>query len=411
MTLSRRDLLLGSSSAFFALGGGLNVAFGDDKMAEMSVGRETPAAAASPVLVVVFCRFGQDGLQLLAPAGDPNYVAARPTIRITPQNGLPTGTLKGVDMYMHPSMPELKALYDAKQLAMVTAVGVPTRSRSHFDVQDMMERGGADGTPNASTGWLARYTATLGIRPTLGTIAVSANNPTSLLGDNQALAVSSPQRFTINGGTSTTNVSQSLVTGATPYEVKAKEMLGAITAVQSSLKNLEGTNQNNLGYTNGDLSTALRSLAQLIKMNVGVSVATIDMGGWDHHENLAASFQSRAQELSRAIGAFWKDIATYQNDVTLVTMTEFGRRFTENSNRGLDHGSASTMMVLNGAAKGGAIYGDWPGTAANQLFGGDLAVSTDYRVVLGEILLKRQGAASLANIFPNLSYNPLGLFA
>ena len=413
MTISRRGLL-GGASAFVTLGGGLRVALGADLPVALGgtggTGIATPAAAGGPILVVVFCRFGQDGLQMVAPSGDTNYIAARPTFRILPNANMGIGTLDGVDMFLHPNMPELKTLYDAKQLATVVAAGVPTNIRSHFEAQDMMERGGADGTALPGNGWLARHMASVGgNRAPLGTVAVSTNMPVSLMGDNQALAIPNPANFNVSGGAATSNVTRGLVRGTTDYEKRATETLDAITNVQTAFRGL-GTNTQT-GYTTGDLSTPLKSLATLIKMNVGISVATIDMGGWDHHQNLTAAFNTRATELSRSLAAFWNDISAYQAQTTVVTMTEFGRRFQENANRGLDHGSASTMMVIGKDMNGGKIYGQWPGTAANQLYGGDLAVTTDYRAILSEILVKRHAEAAIKTVFPNVPYAPLGLYA
>lgn len=418
--ISRRHLLEGGA-AMLTLGGGLRVAFGAEPL-PVALGGTAPnpttgttgtgerPSATNPILVVIFCRFGQDGLQLVAPSGDANYIAARPTIRVQPNASFGLGTLDKVDMYFHPNMPELKALYDAKQLAAVVAAGVPTNIRSHFEAQDMMERGGADGTALPDNGWLARHMNQTNATAALSTIAVSTNMPTSLMGDNQALAIPNPANFNVSGGTATSNTTRGLFRGTTDYEKKATETLDAISNVQTAYRALQNNTQT--GYTNGDLSTPLRSLATLIKMNVGISVATVDMGGWDHHQNLAGAFNTRATELSRSIAAFWNDLgATYQPNVTIVTMTEFGRRFTENANRGLDHGSASTMMVIGSNMNGGKLYGLWPGTAANQLFSGDLAVTTDYRTVISEVLVKRHNESKIANVFPNTPYTPLGLFA
>ena len=413
--LSRRHLLAGSS-AFLTLGGGLRVAFADTPLSSIAT---TGVAAAptnnNPILVAIFCRFGQDGMQLVAPAEDSNYISNRPTIGIPPSGpgaGLPLGSLDGVNFYFHPLVPELLAMYNAGQLAPIVAAGVPTVIRSHFEAQDMMERGGADGMTNPDTGWLARHIASVGAKQTsLSTISMSSNTPTSLTGDNEAIAIPSPAGYNVSGGAHTTSVSQTLLTGTTAYEAKAMELINSISTVQSSYAALSGNNQNGLGYTNGDLSTALKALATMIKMNVGVTVATVDMGSWDHHQNLTPNFNARATELSKAISAFWKDITAYQQQTTIVTMTEFGRRFTENASHGLDHGSASTMMVMSSKMNGGKIYGQWPGLAANQLFGGDLAVTTDYRQVLSEVIVKAHGEPNVANVFPTVNYQPLGLFS
>jgi uncharacterized protein (DUF1501 family) len=146
-----------------------------------------------------------------------------------------------------------------------------------------------------------------------------------------------------------------------------------------------------------------------MKMNIGMNVAVIDHDGWDMHNNLTAEFTSRASEFSKAIAAFWNDMANYRSRITLVTMTEFGRRLQENSSQGTDHGSGGGMLVLGGKVRGNKIYGTWPGLAANQLHTGDLAVTTDYRQVLAEILVKFHGETKLASVFPTLRYAPLGI--
>ena len=159
------------------------------------------------------------------------------------------------------------------------------------------------------------------------------------------------------------------------------------------------------------MSKALRSLAQVIKMNVGLTSATVDFGSWDMHNALVNEFNVRGQEFSRSLAAFWRDIADFQNSVTVVTMTEFGRRFQENANQGTDHGAGSGMLVLGGNVNGGKIYGKWPGLAANNLQNGDFIVTTDYRQVLAEIMVQRHGEATLSNVFPSLKYAPLGIIS
>jgi uncharacterized protein (DUF1501 family) len=148
----------------------------------------------------------------------------------------------------------------------------------------------------------------------------------------------------------------------------------------------------------------------MVRMNVGVEVAHIDMGGWDNHDGLVGEFNLRATDLSRNLAAFWRELGTAQQArSTIVTMTEFGRRLRENASQGTDHGSASFMFVLGGTVNGGKIYGSWPGLAANQLANGDLRVTTDYRRVLGELLAKRQGQTRISSVFPTVKYNPMGI--
>ncbi len=403
MNISRRNLLTGATAGTLAsLGPGLKVAFG---------------AGPRDVLVVIFQRGACDWLQMLAPAGDANYIAARPSIRVqtagnTPGIGL--GSMGSTDFYLHSAAPELKALYDARSLAFVHATGLQTVDRSHFTVQDMMERGFADGETAIHSGWLARHMASLGGNlPVLSTIAASASTPTALLTNAATVAIANVQTFAVQGGTNNANLLRAMNQNGTgtqsTYKDLANETLNAVASVQSGLAGLDNSSAATAGYTNGALSQPLRSVAQLIKMNVGLTVATIDYGGWDMHNALPGEFNTRTLEFSRAINAFWNDITAYRSSVTVVTMTEFGRRLQENTSQGTDHGSASGMLVLGGNVNGGRIYGTWPGLAPNQLHTGDLAVTTDYRQVLAEILTKRHGETNLSTVFPTTNYAPLGI--
>jgi uncharacterized protein (DUF1501 family) len=229
------------------------------------------------------------------------------------------------------------------------------------------------------------------------------------LGDAGAVAIPDASTFTIKGGTAEAAVIRAINAANTPYDAGVRATLDAIASVQAGLSGV--TTSTSANYTNGDLSKPLQSLAKLIKMNVGVSVATVDMGGWDHHHALTGLFRSRAIELSQSLNAFWTDLANYQSRLTVVTMTEFGRRFQENASQGLDHGSASTMLVMGAGVNGGQIYGTWPGLQASALDGGDLAVTTDYRQVLSEVIAKRHGESALNNVFPTVTYKPLGIIA
>lgn len=407
MSFSRRDILRTASSgaAMAAIAPGLKVAFAQ---------QATNTSTAKDVLVVIFLRGAADGLQMVAPAGDANYIANRPNIRIRTDGGTPgigVGSLDGVDFYLHPATAELKALYDSKQLAIVHAAGLRMTERSHFECQEFMEIGAYTGEPKQSTGWLTRHLEGLpGAHPQLGTVSLASNNPEALVGYADAVAISNVSSFRVSGTAANASVIRALNGGTTSYEAAAVQTLDSIDAVQAGLSSLPADNTN-YGYPGGGLSTALRSLASLIKLNVGLEVAHIDVGGWDHHNNLPGEFNTRASDLARSLGAFWREAASSTSRITVVTMTEFGRRVRENASQGTDHGSGSFMFVLGGNVNGGKVYGNWPGLAANQLFNGDLDVTTDYRRVLGEILAKRHGAKQLNTIFPTIPYQPLGIVA
>lgn len=400
MNISRRHLLSGISAGL-ALAPGVNVSFAAE------------GAPARDIVIVLFQRGAADWLQMLAPSGDPFYIAARPSIRVrsdgtTPGIGL--ATLDGVDLYLSASAPELKTLYDSGDLAFVHATGLYTQDRSHFTCQDNMEKGTADADPGQNTGWLARHTASIGVSTDLSVVSAASTNPTSLLGERAAVAIDNPQGFNVSGGAANSNIIRLLNSsgGATPYKTAALKTLKTVTDVQAGLTGFQDPS-GTAGYTGGALSTALRSVGRLIRMNVGVDVVTVDFGGWDHHNNLVGEFGQRTTEFSRAIKAFWTDMASYRDRITLVTMTEFGRRFQENANQGTDHGSASGMLVLGGNVNGGRVFGHWPGLAPAQLDSGDFAVTTDYRQVLAEILVKRHGEKKLESVFPTVPYAPLGI--
>jgi uncharacterized protein (DUF1501 family) len=397
MNISRRNLLqTAASAAVITVAPGVKAAFG---------------AQGDPILIVLFQRGACDWLHLLAPAGDANYIAARPTTRVTTTGSTPgigIGSLGGVDFYLNSACAPLREFYTAGQLAFVHATGIRTTDRSHFSVQAKMEHGTADGDPVQTGGWLARHiTSCLPNMPPATTSCVGPNIPASLAGDIASLAVSSTASFTISGSTSNPEVLRAMNAGSSAYKSLATETLDAIVQVKAGLASLPASVDP--GYTAGPVSKSLKSVAQLIKMNIGLRVAFVDTTGWDMHNNLVSEFNTRATEFSKSLAAFWKDIAVFQSCTTLVTMTEFGRRVAENASQGTDHGTASGMLVLGGNVNGGQIYGTWPGLGAAQLTNGDLAITTDFRQVVSEILVKRQGEANLGTVFPGLTYQPLGI--
>lgn len=407
MNISRRRILSAMSA-----GAGLAIAPG----VRATFAQSAPGTPARDVLVVVFQRGACDWLQMLAPAGDQNYIANRASIRIRSDAtnagtaGIGLATLNGVDLYLPPSAPELKTLYDTGKLAFIHATGLYTQDRSHFTCQDKMEKGTADADPDLNSGWLARHTASVGVPADLAVVSSGSTNPVSLLSQPAAVAISDPSSFNVSGGTANATIIRLLNSAGqpTPYQTAALKTLNTIQDVQSGLAGFQDPS-GTAGYTGGALSNALRAVGRLIRMNVGLDVVTVDHGGWDHHNNLVAEFNARTTEFSRSINAFWTDMANYRDRITLVTMTEFGRRFRENANQGTDHGSASGMLVLGGNVNGGRVYGVWPGLASNQLDSGDMAITTDYRQVLAELLVKRHAEKNIRTVFPTLTYAPMGI--
>ena len=396
MSLTRRRLLGSATAATMTtLAPGVRVAFG---------------AGQRDIVIALFLRFGADGLSMIPPADDAHYHDARPTLGISARDALPIGSLDGTQFFLHPAVPELKALYDSRNLAIVQAAGMYAENRSHFISQDMMERGLADGDASQSAGWLARHLlSTTPTLPPLGAVASAAQLDLRLQGYASAVAIPDVSNFNVFGGDTNLNVISQMQAGAEPHVAAARDAVSTIKSVQAGLATLPDSVGEPAAYTNGFLSSSLRSIATLIKMNVGLEAAAVDFYAWDHHVNLNLNFPPQARELSQSLAAFWNDLRDYRDRLTIVTMTEFGRRVEENANAGTDHGSASFMFVLGNNVNGGKIYGRWPGLAPADLHSGDLRVTTDYRTVLQEVLVKRRGEAAPDKVFSGVAYNPLGV--
>ncbi|MBL8644520.1 MAG: DUF1501 domain-containing protein [Rhodospirillaceae bacterium] len=408
MTLSRRSLLASSTAgSFMALTPGVRVAFGADAPA---IGQNT---AGQNIVVSLFLRFGMDGLQLLAPAIDGNYRDKRPFMGVESEGlaaGYHLGALNGTQLFLHPRAGGLKRFYDDKKLAFVHAAGVPTTSRSHFKDQDMLDKGMADFEPDPNSGWLARHmNALAGDRGDFDAVVNGFGQSPSLVGFAGAVSFADVGSF---GGAiygPFAEVLGKLNAGEGELRQSAQRSLAAIEGVRAKLNQSGFQTPEDAGYTFGALSQRLRPLAQLLKLDLGVRAATVDFGGWDHHDFLVESFGRQADELARALTAFMRDLGPLAERVTVVAYSEFGRRVEENGNGGTEHGAGGVMMVLGGGVAGGRIYGEWPGLAPRDLDEGDLRVTTDYRRVLSEVLVKRHGQAAIESVFPTIPYRPLGI--
>ena len=405
MRISRRVALsAGAGGLLLAAAPGVRLAW-TGRSADQSRG------GGRDILVFVFLRFGLDGLTLLAPSEDDNYLKARPTVAVTAETGLAIGALDGVPFYLHPAAVELKALFDEGKLAFIHAAGVPTGSRSHFEVQEMAERGICEREAPLIGGWLARHLLNGGgdAVPELGAVAAAAQIHTALHGFRGAIAIPDVAKFNVSGGDFNLNVIEALSAGSEPHAVSARETVGMIREVRRRFAELGSATGDGGAYPVGEFGTAMQSLAQMIKMGSGVEVATVDYGGWDHHYKMNQYFPGHAAHLAQTLAAFWNDLADYQDRLTVVAMTEFGRRLQENTAGGTDHGAASVMLALGGGVRGGRIYGAWPGLGPGDLRDGDVRVTTDSRHILQEILVNRRGETALAAVFPGVPYQPLGL--
>jgi uncharacterized protein (DUF1501 family) len=371
------------------------------------------------VLVAIFQRGAADGLNIVVPFSEPRYRELRPSLAIAPPNGRNNGNGpfngNAIDLdgrfALNGAMQPLKALWEKKQLAIVEATGSPDNSRSHFDAQDSME----SGTPGKASGngWLNRALppADADTSP-LRAVALGKQVARTLRGEREAIAVGDPQQFNVGNQEAASIIETMYATSADAQWGRAgKDAFEAMKFLQTINRNPYNP-QNGAQYGQGGaLGRSLQQLARLIKADAGVEAAFAEIDGWDHHGNENQQMANLLRQFSSAVAAFSQDMGDRMEDIVLVTMSEFGRTVEENGNAGTDHGHGSMMMVLGGPVEGGKVYGKWPGLEKEQLFEGrDLAVTTDYRAVLGELIRGHLGQKDLGAVFPGYQpADPLGL--
>jgi uncharacterized protein (DUF1501 family) len=381
------------------------------------------ADAPSPrrkILVAIFQRGAADGLNIVAPHGEKAYYALRPTIAIPrPTSASAQAPDAAIDLDgffgLHPSLAPLAPLFAQGHLAIVDAVGSPDPTRSHFDAQDYMESG-TPGLKATADGWMNRALPPVtSEKPSpLRAVSLGAVLPRAMRGGRPTLALQNIGDFRIRNAQAAQELEQLWedtpdpalnATGRETFEAMA--MLAAIQ---------KAPYRPGAEYPRGRFGDSLRQIAQLIKADVGLEMAFADIGGWDHHVNELGQRASEGQlanllrEYGQALSAFWQDMGDRMADVVLVTMSEFGRTAHENGNRGTDHGHANCMFVLGGPVKGGKVYGQWPGLEKEQLYENrDLALTTDFRDVLGELVARHLGNPTLRTVFPGYEPKFLGL--
>jgi len=364
------------------------------------------------ILVAIFQRGAADGLNVVVPFAEKRYYEMRPTIGIPAPSGS-GGQNSAIDLdgrfALHPALQPLKALWDKQQLAIVEATGSPDPTRSHFDAQDQME----SGTPGktASDGWLNRALSPAGPDTSpVRAISVGAQLPRTMRGARSAIAVAgavNDAQLLQGGSQDTTSILENMYAKSRDVQVgrTGNEAFAALKIIRS-ISQQPGNPAGNQQYAQGgELGRSLQQIARLIKADVGVEAAFAEIGGWDHHGNENPQLSNLLRQFGSALAAFSQDMGDRMADIVVVTMSEFGRTAQENGNGGTDHGHGDVMMVLGGPVRGGKVYGKWPGLEKEQLFEGrDLAVTTDYRDVLGELVSGHLGQKNLGEVFPG--YQP-----
>lgn len=373
----------------------------------------TTAAANHKKLVVIFQRGAVDGLNMVVPYQESNYFKMRPTIAIQKQEVLDLDGFFG----LHPAMSAIKPLYDQGRLAIIHAAGSPDTTRSHFDAQDYMESG-TPGVKSTTDGWLNRalQAEILRAKPTaFRAVAMGSQIPRTLEGRVQAIALNNLADFSVGGrGAQAAPISNAF---QAMYDESTDSVLhGTGEETFDAIKMLKAANPAQYKpaagavYPGSEFGNSLKQVAQLLKANLGVEAAFSDIGGWDTHQNQGnanGQLANRLKDFSDSIAAFWQDMGDEAQNVTLVTMSEFGRTARQNGTGGTDHGHANAMFVLGGPVKGGKVYGNWPGLDDHQLNEGrDLKVTTDFRKVLAEAAFKTLGSRNLGVVFPGYEIAP-----
>lgn len=416
---SRKAFLKQAGLALFSIGVGgvpgfLAKAAGSDKLPR--------PYKKNKILVFIFQRGAMDGLMAVTPFTDPFLKAARPTLFIDAARPTDGKSLIDLDgrFGLHPSMAAFENLFREKQLAIVHGIGSPNNTRSHFDAQDYME----SGTPfnkGTASGWLNRAVGLLGHDATpFRAVSMTSAMPRSFYGDNETIAISNLQDFAIQlkGNSAGANFAAKSFedlydqTSSALLNKTGKESFDAMKMLQQSdVKKYRPANS--VIYPGSPLGKSLKQIAQLIKMDVGLEVAFAESGGWDTHFNQGTAngvFARNTADLSNSIAAFWKDMEGMQDDITVMTTTEFGRTVKQNGSGGTDHGRASCVFILGHDVNGGKVHGNVQTLSVENLTDGrDLAVTTDFRSVFSEVADKHLKINNDTILFPEWKGEKIGV--
>jgi uncharacterized protein (DUF1501 family) len=419
MNISRRGLLKTAGAAAIV---GVSQTLFPAWMPKLVFSPKARAQENHDVLVAIFQRGGMDGLSTVVPyAEGANYYDRRPTIAIPEPDGSDRTAIDLNGFFgLHPALSPLKEVYDAGALTIIHAAGSPDPTRSHFDAMEFMEKG-IPGDKATSTGWINRHLQTTAFQndSPFRAVGMGTMMPSSLRGPVNAMTLKSISDFHLGGRDDQLASIQATI--ARMYRIDAPTNLLESQAgkvfqtvdILRALSAVEYTPANGAVYPDGDFGMALRQVAQLIKAGIGLEVACIDIGGWDTHEyqgGVDGEMAGLLGNLGQGMAAFYADLRDSMGNVTVVSMSEFGRQVDENASQGTDHGHGNVMFVMGGGSTG-QMYADWPTLAPEALDDGDLEITTDYRDVLSEVLIKRLGNTAIDQIFPGYTPNLRGIIA
>lgn len=363
-------------------------------------------------LVVVFLRGAADGLALVPPLEDEHYYRARPRLGIAKAEAVRLDDRFG----LHPRLQPLELAWREGDLAIVHACGTEDQTRSHFEAQDFMEHGGV-----VAGGWLGRF---LRARPApasgaLACVAVGKALPECLLGAPTVTVMQNLDDFAIGGKSPAfrSQLERLYAMERGQLGAAARDTFDALVRIDA-MRSTSYMAANDASYGRDDFSAGLSQVARLIRADVGLEAASIDLPGWDSHFGQQGQVESLATRLAAGLEAFRRDLGVRMATTTVIVMTEFGRTVEENSAFGTDHGRGSALMVLGGGVRGGRIHGEWRGLSPDVLERrgvlegyGDLPVWNNYRNVLASVLTRHGAdAAALAAVFPDFALTPFALY-
>jgi uncharacterized protein (DUF1501 family) len=452
MNVTRRLFLKNGAIALASVG--MEPVLGPMFLRQTAFAADTTAQKRQKTLICIFQRGAADGLNIVVPHGDPDLYRHRPGLAVQrPGAGAPQNSAIDLDGFfgLHPALGPFVPIYKSGHLAAVHACGSPDATRSHFDAQDYMESG-APGDKRVADGWLARTVLACpedraklaaGGESPFRAVALGGDHglPRSLQGEAGALAIPDLQTFGIGmsdvaGGPGARRKAGRAGRRAAQGAVAAPKMSRAASSVVDGFETLydsavgdvlHGTGKesfeaiavlnkltpgsylpaNGAVYPAGRFGESLKQIAQLVKAGVGVEVAFAEIGGWDTHTNQPARLTQQLREFGQGVAALYNDLGDRMSDVVILTMSEFGRTVRQNGNNGTDHGHATCFFALGGPVQGGRVLGKWPGLAPEQLYENrDLALTTDFRAVFGEVAVRHLGAQGLPKIFPKYAGTP-----
>jgi uncharacterized protein (DUF1501 family) len=397
--MDRRRFLKGVGASALTLGWAPRIVLGQER--------------GGPVLVVVFQRGAVDGLNMVVPFGDREYYSLRPNLAIPePSSRNPEERALDLDGFFgfHPAMRPLEPLFRNESLAVVHAAGSPDPTRSHFEAQDYMESA-TPGVKSTRDGWINRYLQTLApshATPLQG-VSIGQTPPRILAGRAPTFSVASLSNARLLGPMPLYR--QILDDGSDDAVGEAaRELFDTLDFLEAKRV---GEIVSGVDYPAGPFPLALRDLAQAIKADIGIRIAFLDIGNWDHHVNQGAvegQLSNRLREFASGLRAFYDDLGHEASRVVTVTLSEFGRTARENGNLGTDHGHGNAMLVLGGPVRGRRVYSRWPGLDREALYEErDLAVTTDFRHVLAEVLRGHMGASDTGRVFPGFEAETVGV--